>query len=108
WKKNASPIGGATLATYTINPVTTADAGSYTVDVSNGATGATSSAATLTVSTDTVLPAIKILKPTAIHYNDTTGPVSGYTLSVNGSATDNARVSHVYISNNGGPFNELT
>lgn len=37
WKHNGTVISTATTATLTLNSVTTADAGTYTVDVSNGA-----------------------------------------------------------------------
>ncbi|MBI5426557.1 MAG: immunoglobulin domain-containing protein [Opitutae bacterium] len=51
WLKNSTAINGATSATYTISSATTADAGSYTVTVTNSAGSVTSSAATLTVNT---------------------------------------------------------
>lgn len=51
WRKNGTPIGGATLSTYTIDPVGTGDAASYDCVVSGASPCATttSSAATLTV-----------------------------------------------------------
>lgn len=55
WLKNGTPVAasptitGATSATMVIKPVAAADAGSYTVTVSNSAGSVTSSAATLTV-----------------------------------------------------------
>ena len=49
WYKNGAAISGATGFLYTINNTTSADAGSYTVVVTNGAGSVTSSAATLTV-----------------------------------------------------------
>jgi len=49
WRKNGIPISGATGSSYTISSVTTADAGSYDVVVSNACGSATSNAATLTV-----------------------------------------------------------
>ncbi|MHC1766869.1 MAG: immunoglobulin domain-containing protein [Verrucomicrobiia bacterium] len=49
WRKNGSPIAGATSSTYTINSVQTGDAGGYTVVVTNGAGSVTSSVATLTI-----------------------------------------------------------
>lgn len=50
WKKGGSDVAGATASTYSIAASQTTDAGSYTVVVSNGAGSATSSAATLSVS----------------------------------------------------------
>jgi uncharacterized repeat protein (TIGR02543 family) len=54
WRKGGSNISGATSSSYTINPTATADAGEYTVVVTNSLNGttatATSSAATLTMS----------------------------------------------------------
>jgi len=49
WRKNASNISGATLATYSILSAAEADEGSYSCVVTNGAGSATSSSATLTV-----------------------------------------------------------
>ncbi|HVT74518.1 MAG TPA: immunoglobulin domain-containing protein [Lacunisphaera sp.] len=50
WRKDGVNIAGATSSTFSIASVTTADAGSYTVVVSNTAGSVTSSVATLTVS----------------------------------------------------------
>jgi sugar lactone lactonase YvrE len=47
---NGSPISGATNASYTINPVTNASAGTYSVIVTDSYGSATSSSFTLTVS----------------------------------------------------------
>lgn len=71
WKFNGAAISGATSSSYTINSVQTANAGSYTVTVTNSAGSVTSSAATLTVVT---APAI------------TTQPASK-TVTAGGSAT---------------------
>jgi hypothetical protein len=49
WRHNATNITGATGASYTLNGVTAADAGTYTVVVSNGAGSVTSDPAALTV-----------------------------------------------------------
>ena len=51
WMLNSANISGATTATLTRSSVTTANAGSYTVRVSNSAGSVTSAAATLTVNT---------------------------------------------------------
>lgn len=49
WQRETVNIPGATGATLTIDPVSTADAGSYRVVVSDGTTSVTSAAAILTV-----------------------------------------------------------
>ncbi len=49
WRKNDSPIAGATTPNLIINPVAAADAGQYDVVVSNPCNSATSFKATLTV-----------------------------------------------------------
>jgi alpha-tubulin suppressor-like RCC1 family protein len=49
WRKNGTPIGGATAATYTIASTQTADAADYSVVVTNVAGSVTSNTATLTV-----------------------------------------------------------
>jgi hypothetical protein len=53
WRKNTVNIGGATLATYTINPVAAGDMGSYDCVVTGGCGSTTSLAASLTVNTAT-------------------------------------------------------
>ena len=58
WSKDGSPIGGATSASYTLNPVTAAHAGSYTCRVTNGVGFADSTAAVLTVSPSVNTPAL--------------------------------------------------
>jgi len=49
WYRGSAPIQGATGSTLTIPSVTTADAGSYSVEVSNGSGSVLSESATLTV-----------------------------------------------------------
>ena len=51
WRFNGGNIGSATSSNYTINPVSTNDAGSYTVVASNSSGSVTSSVAVLTVPT---------------------------------------------------------
>jgi len=57
WKLNGTAITGATNTTYTIAAATNADAGPYTVTITNGLGNVTSSAATVTV-TAAVAPVI--------------------------------------------------
>ncbi|TCJ16550.1 hypothetical protein EPD60_07340 [Flaviaesturariibacter flavus] len=61
WRKDGSNITGANSATYTINAVTAADAGSYSVVVTGACGNVTSAAAALTVTTCT---AVSTLDPT--------------------------------------------
>ncbi len=49
WRRNGTTIGGATSAVYTIAAAATADAGAYSVVVTNASGSATSSPATLSV-----------------------------------------------------------
>jgi hypothetical protein len=49
WKRNGSPVAGATNSALLLNPVQMTDAGTYAVVVSNLAGSATSAAAALTV-----------------------------------------------------------
>lgn len=53
WQFNGTAIAGATSATLTLSSARSADAGDYTVVVSNGAGSVTSNKATLTVNTPT-------------------------------------------------------
>ena len=56
WYKGGSVIAGATSATYTIGSASEANAGSYTVVVSNSAGSVTSNAATLSVEASNPAP----------------------------------------------------
>ena len=47
WRKNGNPVGGATLSTYVINPITAGNLGSYDVIVSNSCGSVTSGLAVL-------------------------------------------------------------
>ena len=58
WKKGGNNIPGANSSSLTLTGVTSADAGSYTVVVSNSAGSTTSSAAVLTVNSVVVAPVI--------------------------------------------------
>ena len=57
WRKDGSPIAGATTATLTLTNVTAANAGVYSVAVSNSAGTVSSGNATLTVNPLTAAPA---------------------------------------------------
>jgi hypothetical protein len=49
WRKDGTPIGGATNSTYTVSPASVINAGNYSVAVSNGAGSVTSNSVALTV-----------------------------------------------------------
>ncbi len=49
WKKNGVDIGGATLSSYTINPVTAGDAANYSVVVTSGCGSTASNSVALTI-----------------------------------------------------------
>ena len=51
WRRNGLAIAGGTAASYTISPITTASAGTYSVVVSNAVGSVTSSAAVLSLNT---------------------------------------------------------
>jgi pectate lyase len=56
WLKNSSPITGATNTTLTLTNVQNSDVAGYSLRASNRVSTATSSAATLTISTALILP----------------------------------------------------
>ena len=59
WRRNGTPIGGATGTSYTLNPTAGTDNGAqFDVVVTNGGGTATSAAATLTVNATAVAPTI--------------------------------------------------
>ena len=58
WQKGGAAIGGATSATYSIASAQAADAGNYTVVVTNSVSSVTSNVATLTVNAVAVAPSI--------------------------------------------------
>lgn len=63
WQLNGTNIGGATSATYSISSVTTSQAGTYRVVVTNNVGSVTSSDATLTVNTPA--PASPVTPPSS-------------------------------------------
>ena len=86
WRKNGSAIVGATSATLNFSNVQTADAGSYSVVVTNGAGSVTSTNATLTVNAVTIAPTIAT-QPTS--QSATAGGSVTFSVSANGSAPFN-------------------
>jgi DNA/RNA endonuclease G (NUC1) len=58
WRKDGTPVSGATSATYPISSAQSADAGTYTVVVTNSAGSVTSNGAALTVNALPTAPGI--------------------------------------------------
>lgn len=79
WKFNGKPIGGATASTLVLNAITSANAGSYTVDVSNVAGTVSSAAAVVAVNTPTTI----VQQPQSVSVN----PGTTVTLSVTAAGT---------------------
>lgn len=83
WKKNGTAISGATSALYTIGTAALSDAADYTVVITNAAGTATSSAATLTVTSAPTPPAINTHPQSA---TVTAGNTVTFTVVSSGSA----------------------
>ena len=82
WKKGTANISGATAATYSITNAQSADAGSYTVVVTNSVGSVTSSAATLTISAVAVAPSVSA-QPQNVTV--TAGSSASFTVIANGT-----------------------
>jgi glucose/arabinose dehydrogenase len=89
WRRNGVNINGATAASYTVSAVTTANAGNYSVVVSNEYGSATSNTATLTVTTVPVITA----QPQSITV------VQGTTASFSVTATGTAPLAYQWRRN---------
>ncbi len=83
WFKGASPISGATSASYSIASITSADAGDYSVVATNSVSSTTSATATLTVSTTVVAPLI-VSQPAA--QSLPVGSTANFTVVASGTA----------------------
>jgi len=83
WRKNSVNISGANSSSYTISSVNTADAGTYSVVVSNSFGSTTSNNATLTVTAANQYPSAVINSP-----NNNSTYAAGTNISYTGSATD--------------------
>ena len=66
WRKDGAPISGETSSSLLLYNITAADAGSYTVVVTNSMGSATSTPATLTVSAAAVAPTITLVTPATL------------------------------------------
>jgi len=100
WKKNGTPISGATAALYTTPATTTSDNSAlFTVTVTNSAGSVTSNAATLTVNAATfVLNSSK----TSLSYSSfNIGSTSNQSVTFSNTGNSNVTVSNVSISGAG-------
>lgn len=99
WKKGGVALPGATSPTLTLTHVQTADAGDYTVTVTNPGGSATSNAATLTLTAQPALPttfAITTLgTDAAVQPHVNTANIYTHAINLNASAT---------VTVNGVPF----
>ncbi len=91
WQKDGANISGATSASYSIASAQTSDAGSYTVVVSSGSTSATSTAATLTVTSVASNPPAHLINLSILTSLDS--PTDAFTLGyvVGNSSATNAK-----------------
>ncbi len=96
WRRNASNLPGETQATLNLVGVQLANAGGYSVVVSNSAGAVTSVVATLTVNQapvpDTQVPTVRIVTPGAAFAR-----VVSSALQLSGTAQDNQRVASVDV-----------
>ena len=86
WRKNTTAMAGATNATFTIAAVAAADAGDYSVVVSNSAGSATTTAGTLTVN----------IPPTITTSPSNTTVVTGHVATFTVAATGNPAPTYVW------------
>ncbi len=84
WSQTGAPLAGATNAALTLTNVQAANAGSYTVRVTNSVGSATSDAALLTVTAAAPLP-IFLLQPQSQAI--AVGQPAGFTVTVSGTPT---------------------
>jgi uncharacterized repeat protein (TIGR03806 family) len=85
WRKDGSPITGATSASYTINNAQLSHAGSYSVVVTNSASSVTSNSATLSVLTALPDPVVTTGHNLTLHAGQ--GGSYQWQVSTNGGAT---------------------
>lgn len=106
WFLDGASIAGATSAAYTVADAQPANAGSYTVIVSNAAGSVTSSAATLTVdAAPAIMTGPQSQTPaagsTVVLSVAASGPVESYQWQFNGAAVPGATGSTLTLSNIG-------
>ncbi len=90
WSVGGQPIAGATGASYRIDPVSHASAGSYSVRVTDATGSATSSAAALTVSTPLLPPSV-FTAPAAVN------ALAGQRLALSVAATGTTPITYQWL-----------
>jgi hypothetical protein len=101
WRFNSANIGGATGSSYTINPISTNNAGNYTVVASNTSGSVTSSVAVLTVLTSQATLSGSMATNNTFKF--TIGQVSGLNYIVQAN-TNLSTTNWVAIATNTAPF----
>ena len=102
WKKNGSPIAGATLPTYATAPMTASDSGSqFSVAISNTAGSADSSAATLTVTAPATTLLLNASVSTLNFGNVTVPGSSSQNISLTNAGNSAVTISQVLVSGAG-------
>lgn len=96
WKRNGADLTGATISTLSLSSVTSAQAGTYTVVVSNAAGSVTSAAALLTVN-DPVPPPLPALAFSQWDFNGDLAGTVGQGLTFRGDTAASATFSTVTI-----------
>ncbi len=107
WSKAGAPISGATNASYTIASTAAADAGTFTVTVTNAAGSATSAAATLTVTT-TATPTAPTITAQPASLTVATGASATFTVVAGGTAPFTYQWSKAGVPISGGTSSVLT
>jgi uncharacterized repeat protein (TIGR02543 family) len=97
WKKNGTDISGAQSSTLSINPVSSSDAGDYTVVVTNSKNGTTTSR-TSNIATLTFATAVQLSKPSAPTVSATSGSTTSITVSFTSVANASSHTVKVYAS----------
>jgi len=103
WFSGGRRISGATNATLTMTPVTTNDAGSYWVVVTNHFGSVTSTTVTLTVVPDTTRPRLTVLSPNAAFTR-----VVSNSFTFSGTAQDDQGVARVEVQHGTNGFAAAT
>jgi hypothetical protein len=96
WKKDTVDIPGATSASYTINPLTTTNGGSYTVKVINSAAGGCASL----LSTPAVIVPVTVVYSTASGQLNVPGTWGINTDGSGSKPVDFTRPEHTFVINN--------